>query len=529
MSGECGEMTKSLAELIGEIGLEAPAEAASLMVASVVDDSRQVEPGSIFVAVEGLQVDGHQFAQEAARGGAIAVVGQRGLDLNVPYFKVPDSRLALAQLAAAWYNKPAEKLVMIGITGTDGTTTTANLLHGILTSAGLATGMITTVNAVIGDRVQETGFHVTTPPAMQVQHYLAQMVEAGMTHCLIEATSHGLAQRRVAACDFDLAVVTNITHEHIDYHGSLEAYRQAKLELFRELDRSPLKDHRQEKIAVVNRDDSSFQAVIGTTDARKVSYGVHAGADVRAQNIQNVPTGVSFDLLAKDGKLRRLEIPLLGMYNAWNCLAAFTTAVEGLGVETDQAVHALSHASGVPGRMEPIDLGQPFEAIIDFAHTPNALLQALKAARERTGGRLIAIFGSAGLRDREKRRLMAQVSAEWADITILTAEDPRTESLEDIMEEMAAAAVAGGAQRGKNLFLVPDRGQALRQGLQMAEKGDLVIACGKGHEQSMCFGTTEYPWDDRQAMRAALSEYLGVSGPAMPALPTSTAPPERTK
>lgn len=516
-------MSKSLASLINSIGLEAPTGAGAKNVSSVVDDSRQVEAGSIFVAVAGQQVDGHQFAQQAAAAGALAVVGQEPLDLDIPYFKVPDSRLALAQLAAAWYDWPAKKMVMIGVTGTDGKTTTANLLFGMLNSAGIASGMVTTVNAIIGERVQETGFHVTTPPALQVQNYLAQMVEAGMTHCVIEATSHGLAQRRVAACEFDVAVVTNITHEHLDYHGSIEAYRQAKLELFRALDRSAVKGHGQEKVAVLNRDDDSFQSIMAATNARKVSYGMHAEAEIRAINIESMPAGINFELLQQDESPREVRVPLLGVYNVWNCLAAFSAAVEGLGLQAEQAVRALEGASAVPGRMEPIEMGQSFEAIVDFAHTPNALRQALKAARERTDGRLIAVFGSAGLRDREKRRLMAQVSADFADITVLTAEDPRTESLEDILEEMAAAAEGQGATRGYDLFTVPDRGQAIRHAVELAEEADLVIACGKGHEQSMCFGTTEYPWDDRTAMRAALAELLGVPGPAMPTLPTSPA------
>jgi UDP-N-acetylmuramoyl-L-alanyl-D-glutamate--2,6-diaminopimelate ligase len=273
---------------------------------------------------------------------------------------------------------------------------------------------------------------------------------------------------------------------------------------------------------VLNRDDDSYEFLADLTSVRQLCYGAHPRADFRVDHVKSQMEGISFDLISPSGK-HHLVVPLLGVYNAWNCLAAFSAAVGALGIAPEQAASSLEQAVAVPGRMEPIQLGQKFEAIVDFAHTPNALKQALRAARQRTGGRVIAIFGSAGLRDRAKRRLMAEVSARSADVTILTAEDPRTESLDSILQEMAGAAEAEGATRGSNLFLEPDRGQAIRRGLKMAEEGDLVIACGKGHEQSMCFGTTEFPWDDRLAMRAALSEYLDIDGPAMPQLPTSVA------
>ena len=380
--------------------------------------------------------------------------------------------------------------------------------------------MISTVNAVIGERAQDTGLHVTTPGPLEVQGYLRQMVRAGLTHCVLEATSHGLAQQRVGACEFDLAVMTNITHEHLDYHGTFEAYRAAKGLLFRALDESPPKEHGLAKTAVLNADDPSWAYLAGLTVARKVTYGVGEGADLRAVGVRADQQGLRF-VVEGPGYCQPVELQLLGPYNVSNALAAFAAVVEGLGVDPAMAARGLAALTAVPGRMERIEMGQPFLALVDFAHTPNALQRALEAARALAAGRVIAVFGSAGLRDRSKRRLMARVSAELADLTVLTAEDPRTESLDAILQEMATGAREMGAREGVDFWVVPDRGEAIRLAVRMAQPGDAVLACGKGHEQSMCFGETEYPWDDRVAMRAALAERLGVEGPTMPHLPTS--------
>jgi len=453
--------------------------------------------------------------------GAIAVVAEIAPDqIEIGFIRVADTRLALAELAAAWNGFPSRSLTLIGVTGTDGKSTTCNLLFEILSEAGIKTGMITTVNAVIGDRVLDTGLHVTTPDALEVQAYLRDMVEAGLTHCILEVTSHGLAQHRISACEFDVAVVTNITHEHLDYHGSYEAYFDAKASLFRNLDCEEEKAGGPAKTAVLNMDDRSYDSLQREVNARQVTYARNTRADFVAQEISSSREGLAFKISNARGEVS-VHSPLIGEYNVMNCLAAFTAAVEGLGVEPQTAADGLARLSTMPGRMEVIDLGQPFTAIVDFAHTPNALERALESARPLTSGEVIVVFGSAGLRDREKRHMMAQVSARHADKTILTAEDPRTESLAMILDEMAQGALGEGGIEGETFWRVPDRGEALRFAVRMAKPGDMVISCGKGHEQSMCFGEIEYPWDDRVAMRAALSELLGVDGPPMPPLPTS--------
>ena len=441
--------------------------------------------------------------------------------MQVPYIQVEDAREALAHLSAAFYNYPARDLVVIGVTGTDGKTTTANLIYEILLNAQIHTGIISTVNAVIGDNVMDTGFHVTTPEAPDVQRYLSRMVDAGLTHVVLEATSHGLAQHRVTGCAFDVGVVTNITHEHLDYHGNYEAYRKAKGRLF-----EMVRDGCEEKtfrpcLAVLNRQDESFEYLYDLTrEINQVAYGLDSrDGDIWAENVTYTPAGLKFDAVTRDKRIP-ITSHLIGEYNVSNILAALAATVVGLGVPEKAAQRGVANLPGIPGRMERIDLGQDFIAVVDFAHTPNALKQTLAAARKMSQGKVLVVFGSAGLRDREKRRLMAEVALQLADLTILTAEDPRTESLEEILSEMAAAASENRGEEGRNFWRVQDRGDAIRMAVQMAEPGDIVLACGKGHEQSMCFGEVEHPWDDRTAMKSALAELMGKSGPDMPYLPT---------
>ncbi len=523
----------SLQKILSEIPLpyQAP-EATGVAVTGITLDSRAVKPGYLFVAEKGSSVDGHDFIPNAIANGAAAVAGERQLEgLSVPYIRLPDSRQALTWLSAAYYDWPGGKLTIIGVTGTDGKTTTTNLIFEILRAAGIRAGMVSTVNAVIGDQVLDTGFHVTTPDAHDLQRYLAEMVDAGLTHAVLETTSHGWAQHRADACEFDIGAVTNITHEHLDEHGSYENYRAAKARLFESLEITRPKKQGNPRLAVLNRDDCSYDYLYHITRVNRVSYGLGLGADVRATDIETGEGGSSFNAVHRSFRVG-VETSLPGEYNISNCLAALTVAVVGLKIEPEFAAKGIAALGGVPGRMQRIDLGQNFTAIVDFAHTPNALKVTLEAARamlrdrDENGPkpRVIAVFGSAGLRDREKRRMMAETSARLADLTVLTAEDPRTESLNRILAEMAEGATQAGGREGETFWRVPDRGEAIRFAVRLARPGDIVLACGKGHEQSMCFGRVEHAWDDRTAMRAALAELLGVEGPAMPYLPTRDQP-----
>jgi UDP-N-acetylmuramoyl-L-alanyl-D-glutamate--2,6-diaminopimelate ligase len=522
---------KSLQHIFAELPLPfCMVNIPDILITGIAIDSRAARPGHLFVAMKGISVDGHDYIPNAIDNGAVAVVGEREISgLSVPYIRLENPRRALTWIAAAFFDWPGRKLTVIGVTGTDGKTTTTNLIYQILLAAQIKAGMISTVNAVIGDEVLDTGFHVTTPDAHDVQRYLAKMVEAGLTHVVLETTSHGWAQYRVDACEFDIGIVTNITHEHMDEHGSYEKYRAAKARLFSSLEMTSEKPQGNPRLAVINRDDDkSFDFLSDFIKVKKLNYGLSEKADVRAVEVTYNPSGLHFTAMSRDFSVP-VSSKLVGMYNVSNCLAALTATVYGLRIKPNIAAQGIASLVGIPGRMERIAMGQNFTAIVDFAHTPNALKVTLEAASEilfsqgkgiRDKGRVIAVFGSAGLRDKAKRRMMAETSAALADLTVLTAEDPRTESLDEILEEMAAGARSKGGREGETFWRIPDRGEAIRFALHLARAGDIVLCCGKGHEQSMCFGAREHLWDDRTALRAALSELLGVEGPEMPYLPT---------
>ncbi len=514
---QLSRLTQALPAVLEQSGRETD-------VQSINADSRQVQPGDLFVAIPGVYVDGHRFIPDAVKKGAAVVVGERPCsELPIPpsddwtYVRVPNAREAWGWLSAAWERFPARKITLVGVTGTDGKTTTTNLIYHILRAAGLNVGMISTVNARIGDEENDTGLHTTTPDPPQVQAYLARMVETGATHGVLEVTSHGLAQHRVAGCDFDVAVVTNITHEHLDAHGSLVAYQRAKTRLFEGLAPSFRKPGIP-KVAVLNRDDDSFRYLHPIPADRHITYSLHEPADVTAQEVRFAPDRTRFTLHTPMGAVP-IETTLVGAFNVSNVMAAASTGI-GLGIEVDAIRAGVMALPGIPGRMERIEAGQDFVAIVDFAHTPNALQRALETVRTMTepGGRVIVVFGCAGLRDREKRKMMGRIAGELAHRVVITAEDPRTESLDEIMAESAAAAATTGKREGIDLWRVADRGAAILFACQQARAGDVVIACGKGHEQSMCFGTIEYPWDDREGMRRALA------GETLDTLPTANNP-----
>ena len=509
-------MPKKLEDLLAAIPVDqilaTSGDLATPISAPVVESSVEVRPGGLFVARAGRSTDGHRFIPDAITAGAAAIVGETEQpNLSVPYVQVRSAGQVLGLLAAAYHNFPSRKLVVIGVTGTDGKTTTCHLLGSILHHApGVKAGYISTLSADFGAETAPTGLHVTTPSAPRIQAYLARMVDAGLTHCILEMTSHGLAQGRLNGVDIDVAVLTNVMHEHLDYHGNWENYRAAKAIMFRMLDsswRKPTVD----KVSVLNADDPSFQYFKRFPADRLATYSIENQSDYRAHDIAYIPGRTQFYLAGQ-----ALDLQLPGEFNVYNALAA-VCAAQALEIGWDAIKGGIAELEVIPGRMERIDECQDFIAMVDFAHTPNALKRALEAGRRmlKPGKRLIAVFGSAGLRDIEKRRLMAATSAQLADLTILTAEDPRTEPLEDILALMAEGCLAQGGVEGETFWRIPDRGEAIYTACQLAVAGDLVMACGKGHEQSMCFGTTEHAWDDRAAMRSALR------GAALSTLPTA--------
>lgn len=488
-----------------------------LDITAITSDSRAVTPGALFVAYPGVNVDGTRFIPDAIQRGAVAVVAQSPTPnsqwsiANCPLILVPDARAALAHLAAAWHDFPSRKLRVVGITGTDGKTTTCRLAASILTAAGHAVGTITTVSATIGDREIDTGFHTTTPDAPAVQRYLAQMVAAGMQYAVVESTSHGLAQHRLDAVEFDVAAVTNITHEHLDLHGTWENYRDAKAMLFRSLATS-FRKPRTRKVAILNADDNTRgvfdylrqipadeHIVYSTAPTYPVS---RATCVLSARDIVHSSSGLRFTVVSPHGELG-VESPLIGRFNVSNILAAVGVGV-ARRVPFDAVREGIARVQGVTGRMQVMQ-SEPFTVIVDFAHTPNALGVALETARELTRGRVIVVFGCAGLRDVDKRALMGEVAGRLADRIVLTAEDPRTESLDAIDAQIVAGLRRAGRREREDYDIVNDRAEAIAFAIGKAKAGDLVMVTGKGHERSMCFGTTEYPWSDQDAVRKAIT------------------------
>ena len=498
-----------------------------MAIGALTPDSRRVRPGGLFVAYVGENVDGHRFIPQAVERGAAAIAGERerpdDLPPHVTYLQVPDGRAALAQLAAAWHGHPSRQLTVVGVTGTEGKTTTVNLVRSILAAAGLKTGMISTVNALIGDRYQDTGLHVTTPDAPQIQALLAEMVAAGTEAVVLEVTSHGLAQRRVVAVDFDVAVVTNITHSHLNYHGTWEQYCADKARLVHALS-SAWRKPGVPKVAVLNADDRSYPILVPIPADRRLSYALEAEADVTASD-ERLQEGERTFTVHAPGIRFPIRTLLAERYNVYNILAAASAAL-ALDLPVGAIQEGVYALQAVGGHMERIEEGQDFAAIVDFAHSPNALEQALAALRAGTAGRLIAVFGCAGQRDVLQRGMMGEIAGRLADVTVITAEDPRTEDLDELIDAIAQGCARAGAREGEGegarYYRVSDRAEAIAFAVGLARRGDVVVAAGKGHEQSMCFGTVEYPWDDRVVVRAALLARLGKPVPFdVPRLPTA--------
>jgi UDP-N-acetylmuramoyl-L-alanyl-D-glutamate--2,6-diaminopimelate ligase len=470
-------------------------------------DSRQIQAGGLFIAVPGFHTDGWRFLADAAQRGAIIALGetlpQETLSsLPLPYLEVQDVRVALANLACAFYNYPANQLCTIGVTGTDGKTTTSNLISAIFETAGLQTGLMTTANFRISGQEWENDTRQSTLEALEVQQYLHRMLTAGVTHAIIEATSHGLELQRVRGCNFDVGVVTNITHEHLDFHGTIAQYRRAKARLFEMLDLNRDKGLNIYPTAILNRDDVCYEVLKPYCHAPILDYGIDQAASVRAIDIQLDAHRTRFRVLLPNADFM-IETRLVGHFNVSNCLAAIAAA-HSQGVPPADITQGLAQVKGITGRMESINEGQPFTVIVDYAHTPDSLQKVLSTLRPLTAGRLMVVFGSAGERDVQKRPIMGRIAAQMTDFFVITDEDPREEDRLKILREIAEGAEAIGKRQGRDYLCIADRTEAIAIAFSHAQPGDTVLLAGKGHEQSIIIGRQKLPWDDRQAARDEL-------------------------
>jgi UDP-N-acetylmuramoyl-L-alanyl-D-glutamate--2,6-diaminopimelate ligase len=462
-------------------------------------DSRRVERGEAFVAVPGFKQDARRFIPDAVGRGAALVVteGDPLRDVRVAQVLVPSARRALAALAGAYWDHPSRTLTLVGITGTNGKTTTSYLVDALLRARGGATGILGTIQYVVGDEIRPAG--QTTPEALEIEAMLAAMRERGVRGVAMEVSSHALALSRVDALAFDVGVFTNLTQDHLDFHGTLDEYGRAKRRLFELLAASP----KPRRAAVVNGDDASGARMVAGLGLETLTYGLGPDNRVRATEWTSTLEGVRMQVTTPAGRLV-LASPLIGEHNVMNLLAAVGVGL-ALGLTPDAIVRALGGVQTVPGRFEQVRAGQPFLVVVDYAHTPDALERVLTTARKITSGRLGVVFGCGGDRDRTKRPIMGEIAARLADDAWITSDNPRSEDPEAVVAEVAAGAARVRPARGHYACLA-DREAAIRAALGWARSGDTVVIAGKGHETYQIVGSHVLPFDDREVARRVLSE-----------------------
>jgi UDP-N-acetylmuramoyl-L-alanyl-D-glutamate--2,6-diaminopimelate ligase len=462
-------------------------------------DSRTVRPGDIFVAVPGLKADGAAFASEAVARGAVAVAleGGNNLDGGITRLIVPNARLGIADLATAFYGHPSQALKLVGVTGTNGKTTTSFFVEAILRRAGYKTGMIGTVGNYIDGQWHPS--ELTTPEASEIQRLLGQMRDERVSHVVMEASSHSLELGRTRGCDFDVGVFTNLTHDHLDFHRNMERYFDAKLKLFSGLGRG----EKKEVAAVINADDPFGKKIRDRIDCRTLTYGLSEGTDLRAFRIDMNSKRMTFDLQSAEG-LYRAATGLIGVHNVYNILAALQTG-RALGLGYERMMAAVEGLRTVPGRMETIEAPSGFRVTVDFAHSPDSLTQLLRTMRSLVAGKLIVVFGCTGDRDRAKRPIMGEIARQYADFTFITTDDPYSEPPEAIIDEIEKGVKMAGGILGENYSRVADRREAIEKALHRAGRGDWVIVAGRGHEKFQAVNGRRIPLDDRDVVRAIVA------------------------
>jgi UDP-N-acetylmuramoyl-L-alanyl-D-glutamate--2,6-diaminopimelate ligase len=472
-----------------------------VIVAGLAYDSRAVAPGDAFFCYPGGVTDGHLYIAQAVEAGASSVIAEKtaAVPAGLPAVIVPDARLALAEAADVFYGHASGELTTIGVTGTKGKTTTTHLIRSVLEATGRSCGLVGTVHNVVAGR--EEPIRRTTPESVDLQALLRRMVDAGDLAVVVEVSSHALSLRRVHRIAFDVGVFTNLGHDHLDFHQTVEGYREAKGRLFRTL--AP------DATAVINADDGAGSFFVDAASCRVVSYGLRAEADVRAIGVAVRPQGASYLAVTPAGEVR-IELKLTGLFNVYNSLAALATGL-ALGVDLGRIKVGLEATQGVPGRFETVQAGQGFTIFVDYAHTAESLENALRTARAFTDGKVITAFGCGGDRDRSKRPFMGRVAAQFADLVILTSDNPRTEDPEAIIRDIIPGVLEAG--RGSEGYVVElDRAKAIEIAVSRARPGDVLILAGKGHETYQDFGHRVIHFDDREVARSAVLKMLAGQG-----------------
>lgn len=461
-------------------------------ITSIENDHRLVKAGSLFVCVKGYTVDGHRFASAAVENGAVAVVAEHPLELSVPVIVVKNTTRTMAILADYFYNHPTQQLQLIGITGTNGKTTISHLIEKLLHDNQKKTGLIGTMYTKVGDTVLET--KNTTPDSVTLQKTFHRMLEAGVDAAVMEVSSHALQLGRVHGCDYDIAVFTNLTQDHLDFHKTMEAYKYAKSLLFAQLGNAFYDEKR--KYAVINQDDEAANDLIAATAAHVVTYGIDCEADVMAKNIHVTASGTSFTLKTAEYELP-MNLQLIGKFSVYNVLAAVSVGL-CLGMQVESIISSLQAVQGVAGRFEVVNEGQEFTVIVDYAHTPDSLENVLKTVNEFAKADTYVVVGCGGDRDKTKRPIMAKIACQNATHAILTSDNPRTEKPEAILADMEAG-VTGDAYQS-----IIDRKEAIAYAISQAKKDDVILIAGKGHETYQEIGKERFDFDDREIAREAI-------------------------
>lgn len=494
-------MAKNLFELLALLPKAQVLGEAGKKIESITADSRKVGPGTLFVCLTGARVDGHDFIDQAHNLGAVAVVVEK--DIPVPagmtVIRVVDSREAMQKIVPFFYDYPGRKMRMIGVTGTNGKTTTTHLIRSIFMQAGYKVGLIGTIHILIGDRMLPV--QNTTPDVVDLQSTLAEMAAEDVDYVIMEVSSHALELGRTAGCEFDVGVFTNLTQDHLDFHITFDKYRDAKAKLFRQLgDTQAVK---QGKHAIINMDDASAAALLQQCSCPVITYGTGESSTIRAQEMIIKAAGAQFTVNGPFG-LMPLQLKITGMFNVYNALAAISAAWAE-GIKSSLIQKALEEFLTVPGRFELVDEGQPYAVIVDYAHTPDGLENILKTAQQFAERRIIVVFGCGGDRDKTKRPIMGRLAALYGDVIIATSDNPRTEDPVAILADVEAG-IRQGLANGKGYEVIADRRQAIAKALQVAEPRDIVIIAGKGHETYQILKDKTIDFDDRQVARSIIRE-----------------------
>jgi UDP-N-acetylmuramoyl-L-alanyl-D-glutamate--2,6-diaminopimelate ligase len=489
-----------MAALNGQVAIVEQRGALDRTVTSVTDDSRAVASGSLFVAVKGERVDGHRFVAQAAQAGAAAIVAQESVEAgSLPFVKVADSRKALGFIGSRFYGDPSARLSMIGVTGTNGKTTTTYLCKALLEGIGRHVGLIGTVAYQIGAETIPASH--TTPGALELQGLLMKMTQAGLNSVVMEVSSHALAMDRTAGCEYDAAVFTNLTQDHLDYHRTMEEYFQAKLRLFTGLGKGKKTGQR----AIINMDDPRGAEIRAACRVPVWGYAVKSQADLKAERVHLSMNGSAFSAATPAGTFA-VESRLVGEHNVYNLLGAIGVALHA-GATCDQVCEAVAKVINVPGRFERVSAGQDFTVVVDYAHTEDALVRLLTAAQALKSHRIITLFGCGGDRDRGKRPKMGRAAVEYSDVVVLTSDNPRTEDPMAILREVEVGVREALQSRSHvEYHLVPDRREAIGMAVRLARTGDIVLIAGKGHEDYQIVGTKKVYFDDREAAREAIQQ-----------------------